>query len=188
MSAPIVAISGHPGGGKTTLTNALARRLGVPALHYDDFETMTSRPPGEVHEWIARGSDYDEIGLGPMIERLQGLAQAAPRPRLVLLDTLLGRAHRDSGRLIDLLIWIDTPTDIALARKIGDAAGRAAHTEALQFIGWLRSYLDHYQGFIAASYELQRERVRPGADVILDGRLGAEALAEQAMSAILARM
>ncbi|MGF7004730.1 uridine kinase [Aminobacter sp. BE322] len=188
MRAPIVAISGHPGGGKTTLTTALAKRLGVPALYYDDFETMTSRPPDEVRDWIARGSDYDEIGLGPLIDKLLGLAQATPRPRLVLLDTLLGRAHRDSGQLVDLLIWIDTPADIALARKISEAAGRAAPAEASQFVGWLRSYLDHYQGFIAATYELQRERVRPGADVILDGRLDAEALAEQAMSAILARM
>ena len=40
--APIVAISGHPGSGKTSLTKALQKRLGVPALHYDDFEMVTS--------------------------------------------------------------------------------------------------------------------------------------------------
>lgn len=188
MKAPIVAISGHPGGGKTTLTKALATRLGVPALHYDDFETMTSRPPAEVRGWIERGSNYDEIELGRLAGELERRAGASDRPKLVLFDTLLGRAHRQTGELIDVLIWIDTPPDIALARKIGDAAARAAQTESAEFLGWLCGYLDHYQSFISGTYDVQRKRVRPDADIILDGRLGQRELTDQALSAILARL
>lgn len=188
MSAPIIAISGHPGGGKTTLTKALAGRFGVSALHYDDYETMTARPPQQVRDWIARGSDYDEIGLDRLIGELLRCAAAKPAPRLVLVDTLLGRAHHRTGRLIDLLVWIDTPPDIALARKISEAAARAKPAEAWDFVGWLRAYLDHYSGFIADTYTLQRERVRPSADIVLDGRLAPAQLAEQAMTEILARI
>jgi uridine kinase len=188
MKAPVIAISGHPGGGKTTLTKALAMRLGVPALHYDDFETMTSRPPADVRSWIERGSDYDEIELDRLAGELMRLAEVGDRPKLVLFDTLLGRAHRQTGELIDVLIWIDTPADVALARKIGEAAARAAPNESAEFLGWLRAYLDHYQGFISGTYDVQRKRVRPGADIVLDGRLGQRELTEQALSAILARL
>lgn len=188
--APIITISGYPGGGKTTLANALRDRLGVPALHYDDYETMTGMAPAAVRDWIGRGSDYDEIELGGLIRDMRRLAVAEPRPKCVVLDTLLGRAHRATGELIHTSIWIDTPPDIALARRIREAAGRAraAPGEAEAFTGWLESYLAHYADFTADTYVVQQQRVRPMADIVLDGRLAPERLAEQAASAILARI
>lgn len=188
--APIVAISGHPGSGKTSLTKALQDRLGVPALHYDDFETITASPPSEIRDWIERGSNYDEIMLEPLVREMIRLAETTPPPKCVLLDTLLGRAHGATGELIDTLIWVDTPPDIALARKIGEAAGRARATpgEAPAFMGWLESYLAHYTGFIAGTYAMQRERVRPAADIIMDGQASVDRLAEEAVLAILQRL
>ena len=188
--APIIAISGHPGGGKTSLTKALADRLGAPALHYDDHERITSLPPQDVLDWIDRGSNYDEIRLDSLVREMERLSELEPRPACVLLDTLLGRAHRATGNLIHTLIWIDTPPDIALARKIREAAGRARATpgEAPAFVAWLDSYLAHYADFIAGTYDVQRERVRPFADIILDGRAPLDSLTEEAASAIARRL
>jgi uridine kinase len=186
--APIIAIAGHPGSGKTSLTKALQQRLGVPALHYDDYETITAQPPSRVREWIERGSNYDEIMLEPLVKEMVRLAEADPRPKCVLLDTLLGRAHSATGRLIDTLIWVETPPDIALARKIGDAAGRATPAAAPAFVEWLGTYLAQYEGFIAGTYAVQRERVKPAADIILDGRAAPEKLADEAALAILQRL
>lgn len=187
--APIVAISGHPGGGKTSLTKALQEKLGVPALHYDDYEHVTSWPSAKVREWIERGSNYDEIMLEPLVAELIRLAEVTPRPKCVLFDTLLGRAHGATGALIDTLIWIDTPADIALARMIGAAAGRArAAQEAPAFVGWLESYLAHYTGFIAGTYTVQIERVRPAADIIMDGRAAPQRLADEAAQLIRQRL
>lgn len=187
--APIVAISGHPGSGKTSLTKALQERLGVPALHYDDYETVTGWPSARVRDWIERGSDYDEIMLEPLVNEMIRLAESTPRPKCVLLDTLLGRAHRATSELIDTLIWIDTPADIALARKIGAAAGRArAAQEGPAFVGWLEAYLAHYTGFIAGTYAVQRERVRPAADIVMDGRASPQRLADEALVAIRQRL
>ncbi|MGB3416081.1 MAG: hypothetical protein WBG88_12995 [Mesorhizobium sp.] len=187
--APIVAISGHPGSGKTSLTRALQQQLGVPALHYDDYETVTNWPSARVRDWIERGSDYDEIMLEPLVKEMIRLSEATPRPKCILLDTLLGRAHRATGELIDTLIWVDTPPDIALARKIGAAAGRAhAAQEGPAFVGWLESYLAHYTGFIAGTYTIQRERVRPGADIVMDGRATPQRLADEAAAAIRQRL
>lgn len=188
--APIVAISGHPGSGKSSLTKALQDRLGVPALHYDDYETITASPPAMIRDWIERGSNYDEIVLEPLVREMVRLAEATPRPKCVLVDTLLGRAHRATGELIDTLIWVDTPTDIALARKIREAAGRARATpgDAPAFVEWLESYLAHYTGFIAGTYAEQRERVRPAADIVLDGRVSVDRLADEAVLALEQRL
>ena len=108
----------------------------------------------------------------------------------MLLDTLLGRAHTATGKLIDTLIWVDTPPDIALARKIGEAAGRARATPARRrpsWAGWI-PISRHYTDFIAGTYAVQSERVRPAADIIMDGRAPVEQLADEAMVAILQRI
>jgi uridine kinase len=189
-TVPIIAISGHPGGGKTSLTKALRDRLGVPALHYDDYETFTSRPPREVRDWIERGSNYDDIPLHSLVREMMRLSEMVPPATCVLLDTLLGRAHRETGKLIHTAIWIDTPPDIALARKIREAAARARATagQAPAFVEWLDSYLGHYAEFIAGTYIVQRERVRPLADIVLDGRASLATLAEEAVSTITRRL
>lgn len=187
--APIVAISGHPGSGKTSLTRTLQRQLGVPALHYDDYETFTDTPQAQVRDWVARGSNYDEIKLEPLVKELIRLAEAEPRPKCVLFDTLLGRAHSATGELIDTLIWVDTPADIGLARKIGESAGRARGAgKEPEFVQWLEFYMEQYGGFIADTYSVQRDRVRAGADIIMDGRASQERLAEEAALAIRQRL
>jgi hypothetical protein len=188
--APVIAISGHPGSGKTSLVKMLQAELGVPSIHYDDYETITSQAPEQAKQWIARGANYDEIMLEPLVHRMEQLAAMAVRPRCVLFDTPLGRAHRRSGAVIHTLLWIDTPPDIALARKIGAAAGRARLDpgQAVAYTTWLEKYLTHYTGFIAGTYDMQRERVRPGADIVLDGRVPLEALAAEAMAALTRRL
>ena len=94
--APIIAISGHPGGGKTSLTKALRDRLGVPALHYDDHEKITSLPPEDVMEWIARGSNYDEIRLDSLGSRDGAIYRSRSRGRFAFswIRCLGGRIAR----------------------------------------------------------------------------------------------
>ncbi|MBE7182859.1 MAG: hypothetical protein INR68_00460 [Methylobacterium mesophilicum] len=188
--APVIGIAGQPGSGKTTLTRFLQRRLSVPAVHYDDYETITAERTAKVRDWIARGSPYDEIELEPLHAEIERLRAERPPFRFVLFDTLLGRAHKRTGDAIDFLIWIDTPPDLALARKLAAASAKAARKpeEAGAFVGWLGAYLDHYQSFIAGTYALQRERVRPRADVVIDGRDPPEVVGEKALAAILARV
>lgn len=183
----MIAISGHPGCGKTTLAGRMRQRFGVPVVSYDDHETITSAPPERIAQWLSSGADYDAIALPGMeaeIERLATLRRE-PRPRFVLVDTLLGRAHGGTGRLIDCSIWIDLPADIALARKLRQAAARAAEAgSAPAFIDWLDGWLGHYERFIADTYRSQAERVRPLADIHIDGRMTPEAVAEATEVAI----
>jgi uridine kinase len=190
MSTPaataVIAVAAPPGGGKTTLVRSLSARLGAPTLHYDDYEQITRRSPAEVEAWLDRGAPAEEVPLPNFAEALIGLKQGAARH--VLLDFLLARAHPPTARHIDFLIWIDTPLDIALARTLREQVGRARNAPpAAGFIDWLAGYLDGYAGVMHRSYQLQLASVRPHADMILDGMLSPDRLAELATAEILRR-
>ena len=107
------------------------------------------------------------------------------------MDGPLGRAYPRTAHLIDLVIYIDTPLDLALARVMGGQAAHAARAPEpgapRQFAQWLEAYLENYQGFIRRSYAMQREVVLPGADVVLDGALPMERLVDLALDAINGR-
>jgi uridine kinase len=185
--AAIIAVAAPPGGGKTTLVRRLSARLGgAPTLHYDDYEQITKRSPAEVEAWLDRGAPAEEVPLPNFAEALTGLKQGPARH--VILDFLLARAHPPTARQIDLLIWIDTPLDIALARTLRHQVGLAREGPATAaFVDWLAGYLDTYTRVMHRSYQLQHATVRPRADMILDGTLAPERLTELAAAEILRR-
>ena len=186
MALPVIAISGPPGAGKTTLLAGLAERLRpVAVVEYDRYEQVTSLSPDAIADWLAHGADYDALPLGALAADLAGLKQATTAGRsegtrpLVLFDTLVGRAHAATAQLIDRLVWIDVPLDVALARKIGAMARLAADEmpraqAAARFVDWTAAYCRHYERFIHRTYAVQRDRVRPGADLIIDGLASTE--------------
>ncbi|MEA1831390.1 uridine kinase [Methylobacterium durans] len=187
MSGPafVVAVAGPPGSGKTSLTEALSRHLGgAPIVSYDAYERITDWPPDRVADWLRRGAPLAEVPLPGLATDLAALrrGEAVPdrarggtlrlgraEPRIALFDTLLGRAHAGTGAFIDLLIWLDVPLDVALARKL-----RSFTAEALRdpragppLLAALDAYLGRYETLLRPTYAIQRERVRPGADLVL---------------------
>ena len=184
LNVPVISISGHPGSGKTTLVKALAQHYGVPALFYDDYETITAQPPARIEQWIARGSPYDEIDLKPLLTALEQTALA--KPRFILLDTLLGRAHRATGEHITLSLWLDVPAEVALARQMGEAAARVAGDigRARDFARWTEAFAQQFERFVAHTYLIQRERVRTQADVLLSRWSDQRAVVSEAIEAI----
>jgi uridine kinase len=187
--AAVIAVAAPPGGGKTTLVRRLSARLGgAPTLHYDDYEQITRRSPAEVEAWLDRGAPADEVPLPNFAQALIDLKQGSARH--VILDFLLARAHAPTARHIDLLIWIETPLDIALARTLREQvalARKAPPAGAAHFIHWLAGYLDSYTRVMYRGYELQRATVRPLADIVLDGALPPDRLAELATVEVLRR-
>ena len=192
MSTPpaaVIAVAAPPGGGKTTLVRQLSSRLGsAPVLHYDEFQEMTRRSAPEVEAWLDRGAPLAEIPLPRFLESVLALKHGGAR--YVLLDFLLARAHPATAPHIDFVIWIELAPDLALARMLraqiaiamrGPAAGRA------QLVEWLGPYLESYERLLHRSYELQRARVRPQADLVVDGSLTPERQADLAAAAIRAR-
>lgn len=179
---PVIAVAGPPGAGKTTLAGLLARELGGAMLSMDDYQAMTAMPLPELARWTERGADYDALPVPRLARDLTALRDgrrvvvpstgAVVEPaRCIVFETHFGRAHRQTAPMIDLLLWLDTPPDVALARSLravlapaaGDVAGTVPGPEAR--LRWVAGYLEAYLTVVARLVHLQVERIRPGADL-----------------------
>jgi adenylate kinase family enzyme len=200
----VIAVSGPVGGGKTTFAGALAARLGDASLLFaDSYERMTEKPAADIEEWIRRGADYNElimVGLAEDLERLRRgqsvvdpLRQVEIVPRKYLVfETNFGREHAGSGAFIDLLIWIDLPLEIALARKVKQFTAmfltKYPPEEHRDCLVWLDEWLVNYLRFIRDLLAMQKERVAARADLVVDGRAGLEAMLQTALGEIERRL
>lgn len=178
----VVAIAGPPGSGKSTLAKALAAEMGgACVLEMDHYQRMTQVPIAELADWSARGADHDEFSVPLLAAHLEALRCGEPvldpatgktiRPApVILFETHFGRAHRETGPLIDLMLWLDTPPDVALARVLrgfvapllSSGVDGAVVADELR---WIDGYLANYLQVVAGLIRLQAERVRPGADL-----------------------
>ena len=164
-SVVIIGISAVTGGGKTAVTLRLTEVLeDAVALHFDDYDD-TNVHPDDLQRWFADGADYDAYETPVFTGHLQALKagrsirypigdETVAPGRYVVADAPLGRAHSDSGRFIDLMVFIDTPLDVALARRIlRDIDRQAGRTtdEALQYVK------DELSGYLAQARPLYEE-------------------------------
>ena len=197
-SVVIIGISAVAGGGKTTVTKRLVEITGdAVALHFDDYDDSNVHPDN-LQRWFATGADYDTyetpvftghleaLKAGKSITYPVGGEQRGPA-RYVVADAPLGRAHSDSGRFIDLMVFIDTPLDVALARRtlrdIDHEGGRTTGESLEKTKDELRGYLTHGRPL----YESFQERMRSTTDVIVDGTLSIDEIVKKIRSEIETR-
>jgi adenylate kinase family enzyme len=181
----VIAIAGPIGSGKSSLVRVLVDQLQDAAmLSFDHYENITQKPPHELVQWIQNGADIDLFtipGLAHDLEKLkQGQAVADPithemvEPRkYIVFEMPFGKAHTATASYIDLFIWIDLPLDVALARKVRELTGmfleRYHPDKHQECLAWLNGYLDNYLLFVHDMLAIQHDKVRPQADLLLDG-------------------
>ena len=200
----VIAVAGPIGGGKTSLVRALAGTLpDASLLFYDNYETASQGSLDAMIRWMRDGADIDSLDIGRLaadLDRLKG-GQAVTDPvtkrevrpgQFIVLEMPLGREHKLAAPHIDLLIWIDTPLEIALARKIREITGffLTGHPQAdsRDFVAWLHRYLDYYLRAVRDLLTIQRERVSAHADIVLDGRDAFDELVAQAVRLIALKL
>jgi len=119
-SSFVIGISSVSGGGKTAVAKKLTELLqDAVMLCFDDYDDTTIHPE-DLHTWLAAGADYNVWKTPGLTRDLQSLTtgnqitspadgSTIQGAKYVVFDAPLGRAHADTGRFIDLMVFIDTP-------------------------------------------------------------------------------
>lgn len=199
MACFIICVSSPSGGGKTAVVQRLGQlRPDAVTLYfdeYDDIDEGANIHPVSLRQRMRDGLDYNAWQMPGLIRDLALLKQGqtirspsngasiAPQP-LVFLDAALGRANLALRPYLDFAVYIDTPLDVAMARRIQrdcfggsgsdpQATLQEIHAMTAAYLDWAReAYLD-----------LERQ-VKPQCDLVLDGCLAVDQLGQQILAAI----
>ncbi|MBF0207884.1 MAG: AAA family ATPase [Oligoflexia bacterium] len=124
----VIAIMGISGAGKTALAKSLSKALNVTAIFWDDFDPISSGPDDLVM-WYKQSRNFNDWKYDELARVLKMLkdGQDVSCPltgkglvptKYIIFDAPLGRRHTATAIYIDQLVLIDTPLDIALARRL----------------------------------------------------------------------
>lgn len=156
----IIAIAAVTAGGKTTIVNEIKRQMpNVESLHFDDYSFK-----GEVEdfrEWVEQGADYNVWDLSPLIDDICAIRNRADCDYL-LLDYPFAYCHEAMRRYIDCAIFVDTPLDIAMARRVLRDMQDATADE-------IRRDMDHYLKYARTAYLQMLKDILPSSDHVIDG-------------------
>lgn len=156
----VIAISAVSGGGKTAVSQRLVKQLpNAKAIYFDDFDL---RGPDDISAWVKSGGDPHIWDLTPFVESFNRLR--AELPGFIVLDYPFLYGHRQMSELINLAVFIDTPLDIAMARRI--IRDHEGHLGA-DIIEEMRYYLSRAR----LAYLDMLRTIKPQADLVVDGAL-----------------
>ncbi|SHF19781.1 Uridine kinase [Atopostipes suicloacalis DSM 15692] len=154
----IIAIAGVSGSGKTTITKILVQKLpNAKALYFDDYDFDG---PENIIRWVENGSDYNLWDLSPLLKDLEALC--IQQLNYIVLDFPFAYKHLKMSDLIDLAVFIDTPLDVALARRMirdfQDCSTKDILSDMENYI------LQGRKGYIE-----MLDTIKPNSDVMIDG-------------------
>ena len=184
----VIGISSVSGGGKTAVAVKLTELLqDAVMLSFDDYDENTVYPE-DLHAWLTAGANYNAWETPRLTSDLLSLTTGnyitspvdgsdIPTAKYIVFDAPLGRAHSDTGKFIDLMVFIDTPLDIAMARRLLRDITTPTRQGAEDSIKSLNAHLYSYlNGGQLLFLELEKQ-IRGNSDIVLDGRLTVDELA-----------
>src|SRR5581483_6178210 len=176
----IIGVSGVSGAGKTAITKKLGTALQATTVFWDEYDAISQAPKDYV-EWYKTTRDYNEWKYEALEKVLQmlksGKSLICPATKRMLIatpyvifDAPLGYNHKATGKYIDFLVFLDTPLDIALARRLlRDYKGKPISERDEEHPGVLED-LQHYveiaRPVFLASYDIKKN-----CNLVLDGSL-----------------
>ncbi|WP_242310943.1 hypothetical protein [Bacillus cereus group sp. BfR-BA-01331] len=166
----IISIAAVSGGGKTTITESLAHELkNSKALYFDRYKFDNC--PADICKWIDDGANYDEWVLTPLIHDIQHLIRDG-NVDYIIVDYPFAYLNSEMRQFIDVTIFIDTPLDIAMARRILRDFKEGTMDE-------IHNDLKHYITYARKAYLEAIHTVKPNSDIVLDGSLPVDEIIDQ---------
>lgn len=176
----IIGIAGASGSGKSTLAQTLARDLGGVLIAEDDYYHCSSGIAGfdadaydfdgpEAKDMARLAADLTTLRSGqPVVKprydfvthrRMAQTETVAPAD-IVIVEGILALSDKRVRACYDLAIWIDTPPDICLLRRVRrDVAERGRS---------LDSVLNQYERTVRPAFLAHAARQRASADLVFD--------------------
>ncbi len=155
-------------------------------LNYDDFPNRSSGNYRGLRDWFEKCRDPNDFQTPQLEARFEAIGKSLPAPPAVLFETPFGRTHRQTGRFIDFLVWIDVPLEVALARQLLNILRQRKNPTMQEYEGFiqgLEGFLKTYLEITIAMYKSQAAEVGGNADLVIDGTKTAPELAERIMAA-----
>jgi uridine kinase len=176
MKKPIViAIAAVSGGGKTTVTNELKNRLPLSmAIYFDDYDFEEG--PADYFQWVQDGADYNAWNIGILANDIE-LLLSQNNLNYILLDYPFAYKNDKITPYIDYAIFIDTPLDIAMARRL-------LRDKVNQTPDQLRNDLNCYLSGGRIAYLEMIKTIKTNSDFVVDGSLSVDAIAAQLIQQI----
>ncbi|MBD0739959.1 uridine kinase [Streptomyces sp. CBMA29] len=165
---PLLAVAGGTASGKSTLAEALARHdpETVGLIHLDDFYVPAHDPVRGVRTRSASGADTldwnhpGSIDEGAVTAAVDA-ATSGGRYRLVVVEGLFALTLPAVVTRATWRVYVDTPDDIRLARKILRKIDVLGQDPGLSLRNYLLSGRERHAEYVAPS--------RARADLVLDG-------------------
>ena len=179
----VIVIAGASGVGKTRLTKRVAEILGdAVTLHFDDYKSVATYPTN-LARWVAAGKDLDAWQIPQLLNDLcalrsnesivlpDGKGKIEPAT-FIVLEEPSGRERTGMRALIDYVVLVDLPLEIALSRKLVQDLQHCLTDISSEQLAWaIGRVINYYSDYpLAREYYLTCiERVRTDADLIVDG-------------------
>jgi len=202
----VIAVSSVSGGGKTALVKCTADLLGGTALYFDDYASVSEYPP-DIKQWVEEGADVNQWQTPQFARDVAALKRgdsivspkdgARIRPsEFIVIEEPMGRARAEMATLIDFVAVIDTPLEIALARRLLRDLGPVSREDidkatkeklaegVIQIVTYLEDYLSGYLDAGRLLYIAVQEQAKANCDLVLDGFLPVDELSQQIVTAV----
>lgn len=172
----VVTIAAVSGGGKTAITSYLNKLLpDSKALYFDDFEF---KGPEDICKWVDEGANYNEWELSPLINEIDTLlSDSSHTTDIIFIDYPFAYKNDSMRRYIDYAVFIDTPLDVAMARRIlRDFKG--AHIDEV------KAEAELYLSRSRFAYLEAINTIKPNSDLVVDGTLSINDIAAEILKRI----
>lgn len=171
----VIAFAAVTAGGKTTVVNELIKKLPkAAALYFDDYSF-----DGEVedfYQWVLNGADYNIWDLSPLEKDIISIKNSRSYEYL-LLDYPFAYYNDKIKGYIDCAVFIDTPLDIAMARRVLRDYKDATADE-------IRNDMEAYLKYARIAYVQMLKDILPSSDYVVDGTKELETIVDEALRII----
>ena len=131
------------------------------------------------HQWVLDGTDYNVWNLSPLKADIENIISSGEYDYL-LLDYPFAYRNDLIRDYIDCAVFIDTPLDIAMARRILRDMNNASADE-------IRDEMKTYLKDARIAYVQMLKDIKPSSDYVVDGTQNLKTITEELLDIIVRR-